>query len=381
MKSYMATGSARWRGAVILLAAGVALAGCRRDGPAASAANKDVVTVGPENIYVVQRRTLHSGPVISGSLEPQRQATIRAQVGGPVLQTYAETGDRVKRNQLLARIDDTALRDAYLSAKASVSAAAQANDAAQHNLARSQKLEAAGAIAEADLETAQSAAAAANAQLADARARLALARKQLDQTEIRSPMTGVVSAKPVSAGDIVQPGTSLYTVVDPTSMRLRASVPAAALGDVHRGSVVQFAVRGYPDRAFQGRIRRIAPVADPTTRQVRVEVSIPNDAGRLVGGLFAQGRVETHTATGLAVPTSALTETGGGPPSVMKLAAGRAQQVPVQLGLRDDQAEMVEVSGKLAAGDTVLLGSAQGVEPGTPVQVQSAAERVAGSSD
>ncbi len=358
----------------VLVVSGVlALAGCGHDSRAEAPEAEEAVTLGPENIYVVRTESLQSGPVISGSLVPERQAVMRAQVAGPIVATSAEVGQQVHRGELLLRIDDTAIRDSYLSAKATVASAQQAAELAKRNAERSERLAKAGAIAEADLESARSQAASAASQLADAEARLALARKQLDQTMVRAPLDGIVSERPVDAGDVVQPGAALITVVDPSSMKLEAAVPAQEIGSIVLGQHVEFEVRGYQGRAFQGTVRRISPVADPATRQVGITVSIPNSGRDLVGGLYAEGRVQTQSAQGLAVPTAAVLETGG-PPAVMRLKQGKAEQVPVQLGLRDERSEMVLVSGNIAAGDTLLLGAAQGVTPGTAVRVQPSAE-------
>lgn len=348
-------------------------AACGRDSQAESPAATEAVTVGPENTFVVRTATLQSGPVISGSLVPERQAVMRAQVAGPIVSTSAEVGQAVHKGELLLRIDDTAIRDSYLSAKSTVASAQQAAELAKRNAERSERLAKAGAIAQADLESAESQATAAASQLADAEARLALARKQLDQTMVRAPLNGIVSERSVDAGDVVQVGNALVTVVDPSSMKLEAAVPAQDIGSIAMGQHVEFEVRGYPGRAFDGSVRRISPVADPATRQVGITVSIPNAGGDLVGGLYAEGRVETKSAQGLAIPTSAVLETGG-PAAVMRLKQGKAEQVPVQLGLRDERSEMVLVSGNLAAGDTLLIGAAQGVTPGTAVRVQTSAE-------
>ena len=96
---------------------------------------------------------------------------------------------------------------------------------------------------------------------------------------MKAPFSGIVSARQVSAGDIVQIGAMLYTVVNPATMRLEASVPADQLSAVHVGAPVDFSVNGYPGRAFTGRITRINPVADPATRQVRIIASLPNASG------------------------------------------------------------------------------------------------------
>ena len=94
-------------------------------------------------------------------------------------------------------------------------------------------------------------------------------------------------------------------------MRLEASVPSEDLSILRVGANVDFTVRGY-DRSFTGRIERIAPQADPTTRQVPIYVAIPNPGGRLVAGLFAEGRVVSSSASGLIVPINAVNTSEAG---------------------------------------------------------------------
>ncbi len=354
----------------------LALGGCRQGQGAAPVTAAAPVTVGPENIVVAQAGLVHTGPSLSGNLRAERQGTVRAEVGGSILATYAEKGQSVREGQVLARIDDTALRDQYLSARSAVTTAEAAAAVARRNLERAQRLVQAGAIADRDLETAQLGASSAESQLSDARARMVLADKQLQKTEIRAPLTGVVSDRPVSAGDVVQPGMALLTVVDPRSMRLDAAVPADQLASVHVNAPVFFTVNGYPGRSFQGRIERINPTADPATGQVAVYVSVPNASGALVGGLYAQGRVASETRQGIIVPAAAVTDNGSGPMTVMRIRGGRVQSVPVQVGLRDEQAETVELTAGLVPGDTLLVGTAQGISPGTQIRVQAVTEAV-----
>src|SRR6185312_12054224 len=179
---------------------------CRGNGGAPASAPA-AVEVGRENIAVAAVEQLQSGPAISGTLEARQTATLRAEVAGPVLQTYVDRGQPVRRGALLARIDDTALRQAALSAQSAARSAKLSLDNAQRNLDRSAALEKAGAIAERDLESAQSAVAAAAAANEDAQARLTQARQTLDKTFVRAPFDGQVSDRQVSAGDVVQPGT------------------------------------------------------------------------------------------------------------------------------------------------------------------------------
>lgn len=337
---------------------------------AAETTKTETIMVGPENIAVATTGAIMSGPALSGTLEPEREAVLRAQVQGSVLQTYADQGQAVSAGTVLARIDASGIQDAYSSARAGVVAARNSADIAARDLARNEKLLAAGAIAERDIEQSRRASIAAQAALEDANSRLAAAEKQFRSTTVTAPFGGVVSERPVSAGDIVQPGTPLFTVVDPSSMRLDASVPAEQLSSIRVGVPVTFTVSGYPGRDFVGHIVRVNPTADPTTRQVRIYVSIPNAGRTLVGGLFATGRMSTATRTGLVVPTTAV-DVRGTAPSVVRVKGGKAEKVQIQVGVTDKASETVEVLSGLQAGDTLLLGAAQGITPGTPVKISA----------
>ncbi len=326
-----------------------------------------VVTVGEENIAVAELAELRSGPVISGTLQPRTEARVRAEVGGPVERTFAEEGQRVRSGALLARLDDTAVRDAYLSAKSAVRTAESSLQNAQRNLERSTRLEKAGALPQRDLETAQQNATSAEGVLADARARLASASKQLGQTVVRAPISGVVSEREVDAGDVVTVGAELFRIVDLGSLRLEASVPAAEIDRLRIGMPVEFGVSG-SDRRFTGKVERINPSVDPATGQVRIYVGIPNEGQSLVSGLFAEGRVATDTRKAIGVPLSAVDQRGT-EPVLHVIEAGRVKQMPVRLGVRDEARDLVEIATGIAAGDTVLLGSAQGVADGAAVRV------------
>jgi RND family efflux transporter MFP subunit len=352
-------------------AAAMLLAGCQGEGDTAGATEtaEAVVTVGPENIAVASISELRSGPPISGSLEPEQAATVRAEVSGSVLRTFADAGQRVKRGQVLARLDDTAVRDSYLSARSAVRSAETALELARRNAERAKRLSEAGAVADRDLETAEWDVTNAEGTLADAKARLSNAQEQVDNTSIRAPFDGIVSERPVDAGDVVQVGTALFSIVDPSRLRLEASVPAEQIGRLRHGTEVEFSVSGV-DRRITGKIERINPVVDPTTRQVRIYVSIPNLDQALVAGLFAEGRVATDTKRAVAVPVNAV-DSRGNKPTLHLLKGGRISETPVELGVRDEPAELIEVVAGAAAGDTVLLGSAQGITPGSRVRVLS----------
>lgn len=356
-------------GSTLLLAALFVASGCGPSPEAdASRVEAPPLTIAPENITVVATADLRSGPAISGTLTPTREATLRAELSGPVTAVLAEEGQAVSAGAVLLRLDDTAIREQARSAESAVRVTREQADLARRNLARSEQLAAAGALSDQAAEQARATLFAAEAGLADAESRLTGARKLLEKTQIRAPFAGIVSARPVNQGDIVQPGAALVTVVDPSSMELEAAVPLEALQALRRGSPVDFTVPGYEGRQFTGTVARINPTADPLTRQVRIAVTIPNSAGDLVAGLFAQGRVTTASGTGLAVPFSAL-DLRGSEPTVTVLRRGQTAVVVPRFGIRDEALELVEVLDGLVAGDTVLLGAARGIAPATSVRV------------
>lgn len=355
---------------VALALAALSVAGCKKNDASAEPAKAETMLVGPENVTVVRSEQIRTGPALSGSLTPERSATIRAEMSGAVLQTYAEAGQRVSAGQPLAQLDAAVLHDQQISARGAVTTAQSSYEIAQRELSRNQALEKAGAIAERDLERARNALIAAQGQLATARAQLANINKQLDKASVQAPFAGVVAQRQANAGDVVSPGTALFTVVDPGSMQLEASVPADALTQVRVGMPVEFKVNGYPNRTFSGRITRVNPTADPATRQVKIVASIPNAGNTLVGGLFAEGRVASEARTVPMVPLAAVDERGLRP-TVVRLRGGKIEKVEVSLGIRDAAAETVEVASGIAAGDTLLLGAARGISPGTPVKVST----------
>jgi membrane fusion protein (multidrug efflux system) len=367
--------SARRR--VVALTAALALAGC--GGPEAESreVEPEAVSVGMESVVIARSEELSTGPILSGTLEAERAATVRSETGGSVVATYADEGDRVRSGALLARIEDAAVGEALRSAQSGVRSAESAHRTAQREAERAERLVAGGALAERDLELARSNLAGAQAQLADARARLSSAQRQLDNTRVRAPLAGVVSRRAVNAGDVVAPGALLFTVIDPRSMRLAATVASERLGALRVGTPVEFQVRGYPGRTFRGTVQRINPAVDPVTRQVPVYVALPNEEGALVSGLFAEGQVQSERRRAVVVPAEAVEESGAAP-TVLRVRGGVVERAEVRVGLRDPVTERVEIQSGVQPGDTLLSGAARSITPGTRVRLGTSAASVSG---
>lgn len=356
-----------WVAAVIV--GGVAVCSCERQDATAQSEERGVaVTIGAEDYTTAVRGEVQQGPTLSGRLVPEEQAAVRAEVTGPVSRVGAEVGQAVRKGTLLARVDGAALQEQLISARSAATSAHTALGVARRELERQQTLLEAGAVASQAVESARQAVTAAEAQVADARARESLAQDQIAHTTVRAPIAGIVSERPVNAGDVVQVGAALFTIVDPSSMRLEASVPAADLAHVKAGDAVRFEVTGYPDRDFEGHIKRISPTADPATGQVQVIVSLPNSGGDLVGGLFARGRVGSRKARGIVLPARAVSESQSGATATV-VRNGNVQTAQLSISLRDSLTEQVLVDSGLQAGDIVLVGAAREITEGTAVQI------------
>ncbi|MEO8449147.1 MAG: efflux RND transporter periplasmic adaptor subunit [Gemmatimonadota bacterium] len=362
----------------LLLAA--AVSGCKKGDANAAQPETPPVMVGVENIYVAEKRTLQSGPLLSGSLTAEKTATVRAEIVGSVVQVNVEEGQRVTRGTLLGRINDDAVQETVTAAQSGIRMATEALVVAKRNAERSEKLAKAGAVADQALEQARWQVTSSEAAMADAQSRLIAAQRQLAHTRVVAPLSGIVSERSVHTGDVVQVGNPMFTVVDPGSLRLEGQVPVSALGSVTIGTPVPFTIDGYGDRRFEGKIVRINPAVDPATRQVRVTVALPNESGKLVAGLFAQGRAAVESRTAVVVPTSAI-DRRGIRPTVTRLHSGVVERIEVGIGIEDLAIDRVEITEGVATGDTLIIGSARAIPPGTKVRPAASAERNVNTSN
>ena len=355
--------------ASLIVAATIAAAACS-GGPETTASATPAPTVlklAQENVATATTAELSSGPQVSGQLTPAREATVRAQVGGSIVALTVDRGQPVKRGAVIAKIASRDLDAAMAAAEAQIRSADTALSVARTELQRTEVLVKGGALATRELDQAKNAVSNAEAQAAAAKARQNTIWQQIDDTSVRAPFGGLVSERPANLGDVVSPGTAIITIIDPSSMRLEALVPSDAIQQVTPGARVHFTIRGAAGD-FTGSVDRLSATADPVTRQVSIFVTLPNVDGKLIAGLFAEGRVEASKHTGVVVPQSAVDETGP-MPTVTRVKNGKAERVPVELGLRQADTERVEITKGLDAGDVVIRGSAKAVAPGTPVEV------------
>jgi membrane fusion protein (multidrug efflux system) len=249
----------------LLSLAFLAIAGCNK-GPDKDAA-KAVATplqVSAGDVITLRSNNMSSGPSITGSVEPERRADLRAEVPAVVIAVLKENGDPVKRGDLLVRLDQTSIRDSLHSAQASMNAASQAYDQAERQYQRMVTLRQTNVVSAQQLEDVEIRRNTAQSEREAARSRVVTARQQLERTEVRAPFDGIVSDRKVSAGDTAQVGKELLKVIDPSSLRFEGLISADNIGEVAVGQAVWFRIHGFGERDFTGKVTRVNPAANAT---------------------------------------------------------------------------------------------------------------------
>ena len=325
-----------------------------------------VLQMAQEDILAVESNSLASGPVITGSIQPERRADLRAEVGAVVIQVLKENGEAVKKGDVLVRLDETSIRDSLTSAEEASRAAQQSLARAERMHERNTTLRASGMVSTQALEDAEIRRNNALSDLSAARSRLVAARQQLSRTTVRAPFDGIVSERKVSNGDTAQVGKELIKVIDPSSMRFEGLVSADKIGEVKVGQPVLFRVNGYPGQNFSGKIKRVDPAANAVTRQVEVLVEFAEAAQPRVAGLYAEGRVESKSSSSLMVPPSALVQAGDNN-YVWRVKGGTVNKVPLTIGARDERSGRWQVLSGLAPGDTIVRVPGSGFKDGQKV--------------
>jgi len=364
----------------LLLPISLVLAACGQgpQAPAAKDGQKAAAAAAPllisaEDLVTVRNSTLMSGPSITGSVQPERRADVRAEIQAIVLQVQKENGDNVRRGDLLVRLDDTAIRDQLASAEAGSRAASLANEQAERQFERMKTLRTSGMTSAQALDDAEGRRNAAVSELEAAKARVVLARQQMQRTEVRAPFDGVVTDRKVSPGDTAQLGKELLKVIDPSSMRFEAMVSADNVGEVKAGQGVHFRVNGYGDQEFTGKVRRVNPAANATTRQVEVLVDFVGEKQPRLAGLYAEGRLETQSKASLTLPATAVIRDGD-KSAAWRVKDNKLQKVPLTVAERDARTGDFVLSAGLAEGDQVIRHPTSVLKEGQSVQAAAPAK-------
>ncbi len=390
----------------------------------------------PETVVTVQAEHPEQGAIsehiaVSAVLAPIAQAAIAPRISAPVKKFYVKRGERVKAGQLLVTLDNSDLEAAALDSKGSYEAAqaayATATKAqvpedslkAESDLAQAKanldlnrgivngrkQLFAEGAIPGRDLDTAQAALVqaqavydaaqkhleavksvtreaelqAAKGQLTSAQGKYEVAEAQVGFSEIRSPIDGFVTDRPLFAGETAPAGTALITVMETRTLLAKMHIAQNEAQQLKLGGQAEVTVPGVVE-PVPAIVSMISPALDPGSATVEVWLKIDNNAGALKAGTPVRCSVVGRAVNdAIKVPLSAVLTAEDGSKTVMVIAPdGTAQPRKIDLGINDG--EDVQVLSGLSPSDQVIVTGSYGLDPGTKVKVGPAESDDAGKS-
>jgi membrane fusion protein, multidrug efflux system len=315
----------------------------------------------------VTRGTIAAHLSVVGNLIGEQTVDVAPKTGGRLTAVNVKLGDRVRRGQLIAKLDDSEIVQQVRQAEASqlVGEATIRQREADLNLAstsveRSRNLYGRQLLPKQTLDDAEarySAALAqvdlARAQLAQSAARLQELQINLSHTNVVSPVDGFVSRRNVDAGAWVSQNAPVVEIVDISSLRLVANVVEKDMRMVTAGDRAVVEVDAYPGETFNGRIARVSPILDPATRTAAMEIEIANRDFRLKPGMYAKVNLEVESREQvLVVPKIALVDVDGVRGVYLPSDEGRATFRPVKIGLED--ADRAEILDGINEGETIV---------------------------
>lgn len=312
-------------------------------------------TAGPIPVEVVAARTdtVVEAITANGQIEAIQSIELRPEVDGRLVEILVHEGAGVARGTPLFKVDDAEL-------KAQVARAQADRDLAQQALARTRQLLQEKAAAPADVERAE-------AQMRSTQAALDLLQLRLDRTTVRSPFAGVVGRRLASLGDYVNSSTRLITLQTVNPQRAVFQVPERYADQLKVGQTVLFRVAALGERDFSGTVDFVDPVVSLPGRTITVKAQVPNPKRELQAGMFIEARLQTAVRPdAVVIPEDAVTPMQG-QMWVWVVANGKAERRAVTLGIRNPG--VVEVREGIQAGDQVVVGGAERLTPGAPVQV------------
>jgi membrane fusion protein (multidrug efflux system) len=342
--------------AVAVVAVLLALDGCSNGTAREEDEGADTALV-PVEVQPVTRAAIVA--VYSGTapIEAHEEAVVVAKVGGEVRQIHVEEGDDVKAGQLLARLDGDRLRLEVRETEANLRKL-------ERDYKRQQELAEKGLVAKGTAENAKF-------DLDALQASYDRARLELSYTEIRAPISGVVSARDIKVGNTIQPNAPTFRVTDLDPLIAYVHIPEKEFRKLAPGQTADVIVDALGGTRFAGRIARISPTVDPQTGTFRAQLEVPDESRRLKPGMFARiNIVYERRENALQVPRNAIIDTDG-EQSVFTIVKGKAEQQRIRTGLTNNG--MVEVVEGLGGGEQIVVIGQAGLKTGTAVRIVDAA--------
>lgn len=290
----------------------------------------------------------------SGSLQPLNQSMIRAEVAAVVNEITVRRGERVKKGQLLARLDTADLGAKLREKQSNLDSAKSALNLAEVNRQKAKTLADRGIKSQTALDEAENAWRNARANVAALEQQIAMARKAVGDAAIYAPIDGLVADRLVNPGERVAIDAKLFAIADLDTMEVEALVPARDVPQLKMGQKVVIHVEGFGDRSFIGQIDRINPTVQTGSRSIPVFVLLPNPDLVLRGGMFGAGEaVLAEAPQTVAIPQEALRREGTDS-VVYVLKDNRLQRRTVTVAISGTAEGRTGIASGLSAGETVV---------------------------
>ena len=334
------------------------LAACQQGKAADESTDKEEEKIEPVPVEVARTTQGSIDAVYTGtaSLEADNEAHVKAKVGGELIKLLVEEGDVVTAEQPLATIDREMLQLEVKRAKANL-------EKMRQDYRRNVELHEKGLLPAGTFEGMRY-------DLDALQVAYDLARLQLSYTTIRAPISGVVSARHIKAGNNVTIGDTLFTITDLDPLLAYLHVPEKDFQKLTAKQVVNLLVDALPGQIFTGEIARISPVVDAQTGTFKVTIEMNDDSGALKPGMFGRVAIVYKTfADAVLVPRSALIDSDGNS-SVFVVSDGVAKQRLIETG--HISGANVQVVNGLTVGETIVVIGQNGLKDNGAVKVVNA---------
>ena len=326
----------------------------------------------PVRVVTVERQPASEAVSLSGQIEAETEVNLSFRVGGRMIARSVNVGDRVKSGQVVARLEPDPAENALRVARANLATALSLLTKTRNDFNRQDELLRGGWTTRVRHDQALQAFQAAQAQVDAARASEAAAEDNLAYTELIADAPGHVTAIGAEPGEVVQPGRMIVQLAREGGRDAVFDVPARVIQDAPYSPVVAVRLTSDPSVRATGRVREVAPQADPVTRTFRVRVGLDNPPEAMRLGSTVTGSIALEGAAGISVPASALTRAQDQPAVwIVDPAASTVSLHPIDVE-RYDLARVIVAQG-LEPGDVVVTAGVQALRPGEKVRLLGAA--------
>ena len=343
-------------------AVAILLAGCEPTAEANPPAPRPVRTATAEQGHVGEQ------VVLTGQISAENEAALAFRIGGRILERFADVGEKVEPDQVLARLDPQDELNALRSAKAALAAAKGQLVEVSNNFDRQKTLLERGFTTKVLFDQAQQALRTTQSRVDDTQAQLQMAEDRVSYTQLRANVTGAITSRGAEAGEVVQPGQMIFQVARQDGRDAVFDVPAQVIRLAPPDPEIVVSLTDEPSITVKGRVRQVDPQADPVTRTFRVRVSLIDPPAAMRLGATVSGRMQLEATPGITIPASALTSYNNHPavwivdPSKLTVSL---RNVEVQ---RFDPGTVV-VSQGLDGGEIVVTAGIQALYPGRKVRL------------